>query len=101
MLEFQLECVQEHTLQALLRQRAVEIEVAVLVVAGDGKAEMSKMHADLMRASGKQLRREQRAVAEGPLAPEHRLRFAAFAIHAHPPLPGLREIFLERQVHAT
>src|SRR6266571_7691331 len=59
MAEFQFSRMQEHALQAAPGQIAVEFEIAVLVVAGDGKTEMSKMHADLMGASGKQFRRQQ------------------------------------------
>src|SRR6266511_5810093 len=48
-------CVQEHAFQTLLRERAVPREIAVLVVAGERKAQMREMHADLVRAAGLEL----------------------------------------------
>src|SRR2546422_2860894 len=61
MLELQFPCVQEHALQALLRQSSVELEVAVLVIARDRKSEMGEMDADLMGTAGQELRRQQRS----------------------------------------
>ena len=48
----------------------VEREIAVLVVAGDRKAEMREVHADLMRAAGLEFRLEQAEGAEALLQPE-------------------------------
>ena len=52
--------VQEHPLQPLLRELLVPREVAVLVVAGERKAEVREMHADLVRAPGFELGFEER-----------------------------------------
>src|SRR6266568_6569431 len=77
--ELQFPGVQKHALQALLRQSAVELEVAVLVITRDRKSEMREMDADLMGAAGQQLRRKQRVIADFPLLPENRLRLPALA----------------------
>src|SRR5712675_3256509 len=95
--ELQFPGVQEHALQALLRQGPVELEVAVLVVARDRKSEMGEMDADLMGPSGQELRRQQREIAESLLSPENRLRRPALAVYADAPLPGTGKKFLERK----
>ena len=96
MSELQLPRVQEHALQALLRQSSVELEVAVLAVTRDRKSEVGEVDADLMGAAGQQLRRQQRVIADFPLLPENRLRLAALAIDADAPLSGTREEFFQR-----
>src|SRR5712675_1496811 len=93
MREFQFPGVQEHALQALLRQGPVELEVAVLVIARDRKSEMGEMDADLMGAAGQELRRQQRVIADPPPLPENRLRLSALAIDADAPLSGTGEEF--------
>src|SRR6266540_6865832 len=97
MLELQLERVQEHALQALLRQRAVELEVAVLVITRDRKSEVAEMDADLMSAAGQQLRRQQRVIADFPFLPENRLRLPALAVDAYAPLSGPGEEVFQRK----
>src|SRR5439155_15886010 len=52
--------VQEHALQSLLRQNLVPREIAVLVVSRERIAQMREVNPDLMRASGLELRFEQR-----------------------------------------
>src|SRR5439155_712923 len=95
--ELQFPCVQEHTLQALLRQSSVELEVAVLVIARDRKSEMGEMDADLMGTAGQELRRQQRVIADFLLLPENRLRLSALAIDADAPLSGTGEEFFQRK----
>src|SRR5688572_27989646 len=56
--------VQEHALQSLPRELLVQIEVAVLVVARDRKAEVREMYPDLVRAAGLQFRFEQAVSGE-------------------------------------
>src|SRR5258707_9885293 len=97
MREFQFPGVQEHALQALLRQGPVELEIAVLVITRDRKSEMGEMDADLMGPSGQELRRQQREIAQSLLSPENRLRRPALAVYADAPLPGTGKKFLERK----
>src|SRR5689334_6239204 len=54
--------MEEEALDALLRERAIELEVAILVVAEDRMAGMCEMDADLVRAPGEELELEQAEV---------------------------------------
>ena len=62
------ECVQEHASESHAEFPAnkapVELKVAVLVVASDGKTQMRDVDADLVRAPGLQLRLQQRERAQ-------------------------------------
>ena len=72
------------------RERLVPREIAVLVVAGQRKAEVRQVHADLVRAPGLELGFEQRDRRVGLRprldAPEDGPRDAAVAVDAHAPL---------------
>jgi len=94
--------VQEHPLQALAREDLVPGEVAVLVVARERKAQMGKMHSDLVRAAGLELGIEQRLGRIGPrpyLGPaEGRPCKATCGIDADAPLPLTRDVAREREI---
>src|SRR5687768_5549750 len=55
-------CVKKHALEAELSQPAVELEVAVLVVAQDRVLQVRQVHTDLVGASGEELRLEKAEV---------------------------------------
>ena len=79
-----------------LRERAVELEIAVLVVAEDRVPGMREMHADLVRASGHEAQLED---AQAVRAAEHldpRDRFHAAFLHRDPPLAFRVDILVER-----
>ena len=94
--------VQEHPLQPLPRERLVPREIAVLVVAGERKAEVREVHADLVRAPGLELGFEQRERRVGLRphlhAPEDRAREPAVGVHAHAPLAVAGHVARERQL---
>src|SRR5512140_3571018 len=75
--------MQEHALHALFGQALVQLEIAVLVVAHDGKTQMREMHANLMRAPGLELRLQQAVVAAGALEFEYGMRLAPGVVYAH------------------
>src|SRR5262245_20757840 len=79
--------MQEHAAQARFTlaslQSSVQFEVAVLVVARNGKSKMREVHADLMRAPGAQLRLQQRIVADASLEADYRVRRRALWIDTH------------------
>src|SRR5690242_14875238 len=85
--------VEEHALQASLRQRLVPGEVAVLVVARQREAEVREVHPDLVGAARVELRFQQahRRLGLRPYLPaaKHRARgLAAKLLDAHAPLAG-------------
>src|SRR5215831_4095224 len=94
--------MEKHALQTLLSQRFVPGEVAVFIVAGERKAKVRQMNADLMRASGAQLRLEQahRRFGSGPnLAPvENRRRCTSVALDTYPTLAFSRDELVQRQL---
>src|SRR6187399_840038 len=55
--------VQKHALETIARELFVELEIAILIVAGNGKAEMREVHADLVRAAGLQLSPQKAEIA--------------------------------------
>src|SRR6185369_3310339 len=82
--------VQEHPLQPVARERLVPCEIAVLVVARERESDVCEMNADLMRATGLELRLQQRL---GGLpfrpdfrAPHDRARKPAGGVDPDPPL---------------
>src|SRR2546421_10966485 len=60
--ERQLRRMKKHPFQPFLAQALVEVEVAVLVVAQNGMAEVSEVDADLVGAAGEKLRLEQAVI---------------------------------------
>src|SRR4051812_1113586 len=64
--------VEKHALQAFARERLVEIEIAVLVVARDGMSEMREMYPDLVRAPGLELGLDEAVAGPDALRPENR-----------------------------
>src|SRR5882672_5187799 len=62
MLERQPARMQEQALHALPRERAVEFEIAVLVIAEDGMPGVREVHADLVRAAGHETQLDQAEV---------------------------------------
>ena len=86
-----------------LRQHLVPREVAVLVVAGQRKAEVRQVHADLVRAAGVQLRFEQRqrriGVRTTLRSRRNTVRAAApVALDAHAPLAVAGHELVQRQL---
>src|SRR4029079_18403977 len=65
--------VQKHPLQTAPRERPIELEVAVFVVAGDWITQMSKMNADLVSAAGLELRLEQTETLVLAFEAKHRM----------------------------
>src|SRR5262249_6786504 len=93
--------VEKQAREAALRELAVAREISVLLVARDREAQVRQVNPDLVRSAGEKVRREQREVAQRLLAPEHGLRLASLAVHAHPALARFRQVLLERQVDAA
>jgi hypothetical protein len=82
-----------------LRSLRFQLEVAVLVVAEDGVAQVREMDADLVRASGEELGFEEAELRPAMQAPEDGLRFQAFPRNAHL-LPFRRRARGEWRAHA-
>src|SRR5712692_398975 len=101
MVEYQFGRVQEHALEPLLPELAVELEPSVFVVPCYREPQVGELDPNLMSTSGQELRRKQGVIAEKPLSSEYGLGFAAFSMHADPPLAGAGQIFLEWQADAT
>ena len=96
--------MQEHPLQALLGERLVPCEIAVLFVAREREPEMRQVHANLVRASRVQLGFEQTHgrvdAGPDPSAIEHCFRgLAADLLDPHAALAGAGQVFGQRQRH--
>lgn len=106
MLEGERAAVQEHALQrdaqGPLRHRAVEFEVAVLVVAHEREADRERMHADLMRAPREKFGVEKRDGAVALQLREDRVRgHPLLFVHAHSPLARGKQIAKKRRLHVA
>src|SRR5215470_17975675 len=103
MLQRQPPCMQEHAFETFSGERFVPAEVAVLIVAGERKTEVRKVHADLMRAARSQLGLEQahRRLGFGPhllSMKDRRCRASVLALDAHAPFTLSGQEFVQRQL---
>src|SRR5262252_4547047 len=101
MREIQLGGVKKQAPEPLLRERAVTLVVAVLLVSGDREPQVRQVDADLVGAAREQVRRKQREVAKAAFQTNYRLRLAPLAMHAHTPLARSRQVLLQRQVDSA
>src|SRR5687768_15254186 len=62
--------VQEHPFEAFTDKSLVQVEIAVLVVAGDRKPKVREVHPDLVRAAGLELRFDQAESRNTALQPD-------------------------------
>src|SRR5688572_31510476 len=90
--------VQEHALQSLAGEVLVERKVAVLVIAGDRKAQMGEMDPYLMCPAGLQLGFEEAVILPSPLQAKHGVRGRPFPAYTHPALAGLQKVLVEGQL---
>ena len=78
-----------------LRKFLVARKVTVLVVAGNRKAEMRQMHADLMGTAGLQLRTQQAEIGPRLLHLEDRMRGLPLRIDRDAALAGLQHVLVQ------
>ncbi len=88
--------VQHQAPDSLLGERAVELEVAVLVIAQDGMTGVRQVHADLVRAPGQQAQLEQAEVVARRQGPRPGDRLLAVRAHAHPAFAARGDMLVQR-----
>ena len=91
--------VQKHALQAAARKLLVQFEIAVLVVAGNRKAEVRKVHPDLVRAAGLEFRPQEAVVLPCALQFKHRVRFLSFVLDRDAAFARSEQIFMQIEAH--
>src|SRR5690606_25066724 len=98
MAQFQRRCVQEHALQTVAHQAAVQLEIAIFFVAQNGIAQMGQMDSDLVRASRIEDGAEQgvRTCRLHEFEPCARSN-AGSLIDPHPALPLRSQILIQRK----
>src|SRR5688572_7506653 len=89
--------VQEKPAHALLCQSAVELEVAVLVVADDRVAGVRKVHPNLMRPAREKRHLEEAVLIRGFQAPDTRHGSNPALVHRYPALAFGIHILMERR----
>jgi hypothetical protein len=74
-------------------------KIAVLVVAGDGKAQMRQMHADLVGAAGLQFHLDQAEILPARHQAHDGMCELALGIDADPTFAFRRQVFVQRQAY--
>src|SRR5262245_30620320 len=88
--------VEEKPFYPLFRERAVQLEVAVLVVAEDRMAGVREVHADLVRTPGEQPHLEQAEAAARLRDPHPRRRRLSILPHRDASLALGGDVLMER-----